>query len=156
MPVLDGLEATRRLRQSEALRDVIVIAVSASAYGHHREQYLAAGADDFLSKPFQLEELLELLRARLGLELVYASGGAGSPASDNAPDGEIIAPPGAELAVLRELAQRGDLRNLLAQVERLERADGCYAPFAAQLRSLAERFQIKKINELLAGASSSS
>lgn len=156
MPVLDGLEATRRLRQSEALRDVIVIAVSASAYGHHREQYLAAGADDFLSKPFQLEELLELLRARLGLELVYASGGAGSPASNNAPDGEIIAPPGAELAVLRELAQRGDLRNLLAQVERLERADGRYAPFAAQLRSLAERFQLKKINELLAGASSSS
>ncbi|HRD68023.1 MAG TPA: response regulator [Candidatus Competibacter sp.] len=152
MPVLDGLEATRRLRQSEALRDVIVIAVSASAYGHHREQYLAAGADDFLSKPFQLEKLLELLCTRLGLQLVYASD-AGPPASGSAPDGEIIVPPGAELAILRDLAQRGDLRNLLAQVERLERADGRYVPFAARLRGLAERFQLKKINELLAGVS---
>ena len=156
MPVLDGLEATRRLRQSEALRDVIVIAVSASAYGHHREQYLAAGADDFLSKPFRQEKLLELLGARLGLDLVYASDAAGSPASDKAPDGEIVVPPDGELAILRELAQRGDLRNLLAQVERLERADQRYAPFAARLRGLAERFQLKKINELLAGASSSS
>ncbi|MDG4595345.1 MAG: ATP-binding protein [Candidatus Contendobacter sp.] len=151
MPVLDGLEATRRLRQSETLRDVIVIAVSASAYGHHREQYLAAGADDFLSKPFRQEELLELLRARLGLELVYASD-PGSPASDKTPDGAIVVPPGAELAILRELAQRGDLRNLLAQIERLERADERYTPFAARLRGLAERFQLKKINELLAGA----
>jgi PAS domain S-box-containing protein len=156
MPVLDGLEATRRLRQSEALRDVIVIAVSASAYGHHREQYLAAGADDFLSKPFRQEELLELLRARLGLDLAYASDAAGSPASDKAPDGEIVVPPNDELAILHDLAQRGDLRSLLAQVERLERADQRYVPFAARLRGLAERFQLKKINELLAGASSSS
>ena len=153
MPVLDGLEATRRLRQSEALRDVIVIAVSASAYGHHREQYLAAGADAFLPKPFRQEELLELLRDRLGLELVYASD-AGSPAFGEAPDGEIVVPPGAELAILRDLAQRGDLRNLLARIERLEQSDYSYRPFAAQLRGLAERFQIKKINELLAGASS--
>ena len=152
MPVLDGLEATRRLRQSEALRDVIVIAVSASAYGHHREQYLAAGADDFLSKPFQLDELLELLCARLSLKLVYASD-TGPPASGSAPDEEIIVPPGAELAILRDLAQRGDRRNLLAQIERLERADERYAPFAARLRGLAERFQLKKINELLAGVS---
>lgn len=96
-----------------------------------------------------------MLRVRLGLDLVYASD-PGSPASDQAPDGEIVAPPDAELAILRELAQRGDLRNLLARVERLERANARYAPFAARLRGLAERFQIKKINEWLAGAGSSS
>jgi hypothetical protein len=51
------------------------------------------------------------------------------------------------------LAQRGDLRNLLVQIERLERVDQRYAGFAAHVRSLAERFQIKKINEWLAGIS---
>lgn len=155
MPVLDGLEATHRLRQSEGLRDVVVIAVSASAYGHHREQYLAAGANAFLSKPFRQEDLLELLRAHLQLEPVYASAADSALLSDP-PAGPMMVPPSAELAILRDLAQRGDLRNLLAQAERLERADPRHAPFVAQLRGLAERFQIKKINEFLAGADPSS
>jgi CheY-like chemotaxis protein len=153
MPVLDGLEATRRLRQSEALRDVIVIAVSASAYGHHREQYLAAGADDFLSKPFQLEELLELLRARLGLELVYASGGAGSPASQRARrrnhrSARCRAGGPARAGPARRYAEPVGAGRPAGTRRRALRA------FRGPLRDLAERFQLKKINELLAGASS--
>ncbi len=155
MPVLDGVEATRRLRQSEGLRDIVVIAISASAYGHHREQYLAAGANAFLSKPFRQEDLLELLRAHLKLRPVYDSATDSAMPSDP-PAGPMVVPPDAELAILRDLAQRGDLRNLLAHAERLECADPCHAPFVAQLRDLAERFQIKKINEFLAGTASSS
>ncbi len=149
MPVLDGLEATRRLRQSDTLREIRIIAVSASAYGHHRAQYLAAGADAFLSKPFRQEKLLALLGTQLGLELAYANDISAVVARQIA-ESELVLPSTAELAVLRELAQRGDLRNLLVHVGRLEGADQRYAPFAAHLRSLAERFQIKKINEWLA------
>lgn len=149
MPVLDGLEATRRLRQSETGRDLVIIAVSASAYGHQRAQYLAAGADAFLSKPFQQDELLELLRLHLKLELVYADAVSRPKLSD--PGVRIVTmPPEADLLILRDLAQRGDIKSLLTQLDRLESADATYAPFAAQVRDLAERFQLKKINELLA------
>lgn len=145
MPVLDGLAATRRLRQSETLREIRVIAVSASAYGHHREQYLAAGADAFLSKPFRRDALLALLASQLTLQLVYAS----PTVTRQEQEETLIFPPAAELAILRELAQRGDLRNLLAHAGQLAHSDPRYAAFTAHLRALAERFQLKKINEWL-------
>jgi len=69
MPVLDGLEATRRIRTIPELKGIVVIAISASAYEQNREQCLAAGVDDFLAKPFREENLLELLRIHLSLEL---------------------------------------------------------------------------------------
>ncbi|CDI02847.1 putative Histidine kinase [Candidatus Competibacter denitrificans Run_A_D11] len=151
MPVLDGLEATRRLRQSEVARELVIIAVSASAYGHQRAQYLAAGADAFLSKPFRQDELLELLRLHLKLELVYADTTSRSVPSERPSAQTVLAPPETDLAILRDFAQRGDIKNLLVQLDRLERADTAYAPFTAHVRDLAERFQLKKINELLAG-----
>lgn len=149
MPVLDGLEATRRLRQSETARDLVVIAVSASAYGHQRAQYLAAGADAFLSKPFRQDELLELLRLHLKLDLVHADA-VSRPAPNEPPSVRLVTtPPETELAMLRGLAQRGDIKNLLAQLDQIERINAAHAPFVAQIRELAERFQLNKINELL-------
>jgi CheY-like chemotaxis protein len=68
MPDLDGLEATRRLRALPALSQVVIIAVSASAFVHHRDHYLASGANDFVPKPVQYAQLLEVLGSYLALE----------------------------------------------------------------------------------------
>jgi signal transduction histidine kinase len=63
MPELDGLEATRRVRQSEigSSRRVPILALTANALVGDRERCLDAGMDDFLSKPFQVQDLDALL-----------------------------------------------------------------------------------------------
>ena len=67
MPVMDGLEATRRLRALPALQHVPVIAISASAAADGKERALESGANAFLTKPFRANQLLALIEQHLGL-----------------------------------------------------------------------------------------
>jgi two-component system cell cycle response regulator DivK len=66
LPVLDGWEATRRLKQAVETRAIPVIALSAHAMAGERERALEAGCDDYDTKPVDLERLLAKIRAQLG------------------------------------------------------------------------------------------
>ena len=63
LPVLDGWEATRRLKASPELRSIPVIALSSHAMAGDREQALAAGCDDYDTKPVDLQRLLSKIEA---------------------------------------------------------------------------------------------
>jgi CheY-like chemotaxis protein len=65
LPVLNGWEATRRLKASPQTQHIPVIAVSAYAMASDRERALAAGCDDFFSKPVDLKGLVERIEALL-------------------------------------------------------------------------------------------
>ena len=65
LPVLDGWEATRRLKASDETRHIPIIAVSAYAMVSDRQQAFAAGCDDFFSKPVDLKDLLARIESLL-------------------------------------------------------------------------------------------
>ena len=63
LPVLDGWEATRRIKAAPETGRIPVIALSANAMAGDREKALAAGCDDFDTKPIELPRLLQKIRA---------------------------------------------------------------------------------------------
>ena len=65
MPVVDGWEATRRLKNDPQTRDIPIIALSAHALAGERDKALAAGADEFDTKPIEFERLVATLHRLL-------------------------------------------------------------------------------------------
>jgi CheY-like chemotaxis protein len=63
LPVLDGWEATRQIKSAPATRRIPVIALSAHAMAGDREKALAAGCDEFESKPIEFKQLVTKIAA---------------------------------------------------------------------------------------------
>ncbi len=66
MPEMDGLEATRAIRRRWPDQPPLVIGVTANAVAGDRERCLASGMDGYLSKPFSMEQLAEVLARHNG------------------------------------------------------------------------------------------
>jgi two-component system cell cycle response regulator DivK len=65
MPVIDGWEATRRLKSNPQTRDIPIIALSAHALAGAREKALAAGCDEFDTKPIEFDRLVATIQRLL-------------------------------------------------------------------------------------------
>ena len=119
MPVLDGLEATRRIKVLPGGAGTIIIAVSAHSFKEEQREMLAAGCNGFLAKPFGVDDLLALLKQQLHLDLIYAD------AEDPAPAGSSCTLAAADLqclsrealANLHRLAVEGDDSELMKWLE---------------------------------------
>ncbi|HEY9804481.1 MAG TPA: AAA family ATPase [Leptolyngbyaceae cyanobacterium] len=154
MNVMDGFEATRRLRMLPELNKTVVIAISASVFDVEKQQSLDVGCDGFLPKPIQVDDLLEKLQFHLGLQWIYQDGrNYKQQLKDVHPyptqNLQLIAPPAEDLAILLDLAMRGNLRGITQVITKLEEADDKLAPFASHLRQLVKGFKGKQIVEFL-------
>lgn len=69
MPVMDGYEASRRIRENGRWPDLPIVALTANALSDERERCRAAGMNDYLAKPFRREELAAMLDAWLPSEI---------------------------------------------------------------------------------------
>jgi signal transduction histidine kinase/DNA-binding NarL/FixJ family response regulator len=148
MPGMDGLEATRHIRQAPALSETIIIAVSASVSGQDQQQSREAGCDDFVAKPIQLKALLQKIQHHLKLEGNYKP----QPVTPEAQPTQalpLIGPSPEQAALLLDLAMKGDIKGLKQQSVQLVQLDEKYGPFAQELQQLAQRYRIKQILQML-------
>jgi CheY-like chemotaxis protein len=61
LPQVDGIEATRRIREDNSMRDVLIVALTAHHETEYRAHALAAGCDAYLTKPIDFDWLIDLL-----------------------------------------------------------------------------------------------
>ena len=66
MPMIDGWEATKRIKAEDSLRRIPVLALTANAIDGDRERCMAAGCDDYETKPVDFDRLLKKIRLLLG------------------------------------------------------------------------------------------
>ena len=113
MPVMDGLEATRRIRDLAGGRDVKIAVISASVFKEDREQVLAAGADDFVSKPLQFGNIYECMGRHLGLHFVFDELPAPvetEPSGELSPEALAVLPPSLRAELAEALVSLDDAR----------------------------------------------
>jgi len=150
MPVMDGLVATQRLRHLPGGDRLPVIVLSAGASELDRQRSLQVGADAFLVKPIDFEELLDRIGALLHLSWRHVA----EPEPESAvPDGHagdpMVAPPPDEVETLYKLARIGNMRSIRQRADELAARDARYRSFAQRLSLLASRFQSRAILELI-------
>ncbi|MEG3877081.1 ATP-binding protein [Microcoleus sp. herbarium7] len=150
MPVMDGFEMLRRLRNEPDLKHLRAIVSSASVADIDRQMSEAAGGDDFLAKPVDAVELFALLAVHLQLTWQYDEIEVAPAASNTQVSAsELIVPPVADLQLLLELAQDGLLKELVATVEEIGANNIQYQPFIQQIQQLAKQFKTEKIELLI-------
>jgi CheY-like chemotaxis protein/nitrogen-specific signal transduction histidine kinase len=147
MPVLDGYEATRRIKATAKGRVTPVIAVTASVFEDDKEAVLATGMDGYVRKPFRPEELFEALGKSLGLSYVYAEEAEKPRSKTRSLTREDLASLPEELVrAMRQAVEAGEmarLKELIAEVEKVN------ADTARGLLILAGNYDYEKLGKLL-------
>ena len=145
MPLISGYETMRQIFSQDPAEPVI--AVTASAFEDEQSKAKAAGARDFIRKPFQAGELLEKIRRLLDLEYVYEEF---RPAREDgssrkkAATADVLPPVIAER--LRRAAATGDYYLALSLIDEIE---GQNAELAGELRKLAQKFNFPALMAML-------
>jgi PAS domain S-box-containing protein len=106
MPVMDGIDATRAIRQLPGGKEVKIVAVTASAFMEQRDEMLVSGMDGFVRKPYRFNEIYDSLARHLGVHYRYAS----------VQEETVVALTAEMLAVLPQ-ALRNELKTALESLE---------------------------------------
>jgi PAS domain S-box-containing protein len=162
MPVLDGLSLTRKLRELEihtlgsgASLNYIIIISSASVFNSDRAESLAAGANDFLPKPVDIDELLGQISRYLNLSWLYEEQEQQRERFSNSQQQKIDIsamlqiPPKSELKSLLESARIGDIEAVEIEACRIQQIDVIYKGFTDKLLQLVSEMNEAAILKLV-------
>ncbi|MFB8787292.1 MAG: ATP-binding protein [Potamolinea sp.] len=157
MPVMDGFEMTRQLRQLPEFQTTTVIATSASVFEVDQQKSRESGCNDFLSKPIQIEELFNKIEKSLNLIWIFdAQAKTRSQELEDESNHftQVIStymaiPPTEELIALYKAVQIGDFNSVEHSAIQFKQLAAEYIPFASKILELAQEFEAEKIMHLI-------
>jgi len=152
MPIMDGYEATQRIKAHLKGQATVIIALTASAFEEDRAAVLSAGCDDFMRKPFREQVLFDKIAQHLGVRYLYDESAA-VPAtlqpSGSQPEQSLSAQlaqmPAEWLTQLQQAAAECSDDLILQLVENISETN---ASLASALIDLANNFRFDTILEL--------
>ncbi|MGK7873517.1 MAG: ATP-binding protein [Xenococcaceae cyanobacterium] len=167
MPVMDGYEATKRIKATTKGKATVIIALTASAFDEERKVILSAGCDDFMRKPFREQVIFEKMAQHLGVRYIYEESGENSQSQFRIPistaqgrdrrgQGEspnshlllrlyLSQMPTEWVTQLQLAAEECSDDLILALIEQIPQEN---APLAIALRDLANNFLFDQVVEL--------
>ena len=154
MPVMDGYEATRKIKESAKGQATTVIALTASAEEEERGVVLSAGCDDFVRKPFRESEIFDVMHRHLGVRYVYEEDAdAHDPVSSEKARPKAVTPealgalPHELLVALEQASMHGDTDRVESLVEDIRSIDAALADALAVLAADFEHYNILRLIE---------
>ncbi len=152
MPVMDGFEATKRIKKTAAGQRTPVIALTAHAFEEDRQEILATGCDDFIRKPFRDTDIYEAMAKYLGVKFLF---------DEKAPANGNKAPVQFRRALTPEVLT-GLPQHLLGQLkssvldldmkrinELIEQINSCDSSVAGMFQELADEYKFDEIVEAI-------
>ncbi len=151
MPIMDGHEATQRIKAAPQGEHTVIVALTATAFEEDRETILLEGCDDFVRKPFRKDVIYDMLAKHLEVRFDYEERKAEVTVSDVAALSaeRLAAQPADWLAELQAATIRADMSQMLALVEQ---ARGQDAALARALEELVRGYEYKRVLALIQDA----
>jgi PAS domain S-box-containing protein len=153
MPVMDGREATRRIKSMPGGQSVAIIALTATAFDEDREQILLDGCDDFVRKPFRKDEIYDMLIKHLDVSFIYEDDTvltADSKEPGIAIKSEVVevlaTQPSDWIDELFHATVQADLYRILELIDQIREQ---YPDLANVLTDLTERYEYQEILDLI-------
>jgi len=148
MPILDGYEATRRIKASLAGRETVIIALTASAFEHEQEIVRSAGCDDVVRKPVREATIFAKIAEHLGIRFVYEDPPPLAVAERVAElrPADLADLPAEWLARLRQAADEVDTEAARALIEHIREH---HAALADGLADLVSNYRFDKLQLLI-------
>ena len=143
MPEMGGVEVVKLLQEDDRWKDVKVVAISASVLEHERREYLKAGFDDFIDKPFAFERLYACMAKLLGVTYTYNV--AEEVEADDAFDISAYTLPKDLHERIQNAAEVYSVTELDRYFDELDGLEPEYGRFVAHLRGLRRQHDIEGI-----------
>jgi len=152
MPVMNGLDATKKIREEEKDQHVPIIAATASAFEEEKQAILDTGMDGYLRKPIQEQELFDLIGSCLGIQYTYFSDQEleerrlTARETKTAIEDELNSVPVSLKEQMATACSSADLDLLMDTLEKMSRQ---WPAAAGYLQDLAENLKYEEITNLL-------
>ena len=133
MPVMDGIVATQKIRALPDGNKVKIVAITASAFVEQRQEFLNAGVDDVIGKPYRDTEIYACMNKHLGVRFIYEEPDNKKPPMKSLFDEQRIKQlPEALWSELQQAAMSLDIEQSLAVIEKIGAIDRAWADMLAE------------------------